>query len=111
MGTKRIYLRNLNQININKLKLEIMIDYEQILTSIVKRRNSDPTLMKKFFLKVEENEKNVMIFFGTTEQDSIIVKQIINEHTPLETAKQRAFRSIVDKILDKVHDSLKTANF
>jgi hypothetical protein len=88
-----------------------MIDYEQILTDIVKRRNSDPTLIKKFFLKTEETDDFLMVYFGTTEQDSIIVKQFINERTPMDLAKKRAYQVIVDKILDKVHDSLKTFNF
>ena len=88
-----------------------MIDYEQILTDIVKRRNSDPTLIKKFFLKTEETDNYVMVYFGTIEEDSIIVKQFINEITPVDLAKKRAFETIVNKILDKVHDSLKTFNF
>ena len=88
-----------------------MINYEQILTDIVKRRNSDPTLIKKFFLKTEETDNYVMVYFGTTEKDSIIIKQFINELTPLDLAKKRAFETVVNEILNKVHDSLKSFNF
>lgn len=88
-----------------------MIDYEKILTDIVKRRNEDPTLMKKFFLKKVEEQEYLMVYFGTNEKDCFITKQYINKDITLDLAKARAYEWIINKILDKLHDDIKTLNF